>query len=145
MFHDHRAIWMIACVLSLVVGAPALPAHAETQQISVDELDRFLASGVTLIDVRRADEWRATGIVPGSRMITAYDSSGNLDPRFVGTLASSLPKDRPVALICRSGNRSAMVGQVLSERLGYQHVYNVEGGIQQWMLERRPVAACPSC
>lgn len=144
MLHAHRAMCTIACVLFLIVAAPSF-AHAETQQISVDDLDRLLVSGVTLIDVRRADEWRATGIVAGSRMITAFDSQGNLDPRFVEAITTSFPPDRPVALICRSGNRSATAAQLLSERLGYQHVFNVQGGIQQWIQERRPIAACPSC
>ena len=104
-----------------------------------------IIEGVSVIDVRRVDEWRATGIVPGSRTITAFDAEGNLDPQLAEAVVASLPRDQPVALICRSGKRSAKAAQVLAERLGYQHVYDVEGGIQEWLRERRPVTACPSC
>lgn len=132
-------------ILILLACGFAASARADTQQISVAELDDLLRQGVTVIDVRRADEWQATGIVPGSRMITAFDAEGRLDPNFPETVAASVPSDQPVVLICRSGNRSAKASRLLNEQLGFQHVYNVEGGIQEWLQERRPVTPCPSC
>jgi rhodanese-related sulfurtransferase len=134
-----------AGVLLLLTSGFIAAAHAEMQQISVAELDDLLRRGVTVIDVRRIDEWRATGIVPGSRMITAFDAEGRLDAHFSEQVAASVPSDQPVVLICRSGNRSARASRLLSEQLGFQHVYNLDGGIQAWLQQRRPVAPCPSC
>lgn len=132
-------------LFTLLLTGIGTAARAETQRVSVAELDQMMARGVTIIDVRRIDEWRATGIVPGSRTITAFDSKGELDPAFIEAVAATLPRDQPVALICRSGNRSAIAAQLLSERLGFQRIYDVDGGIQAWLRERRPVTACPSC
>jgi rhodanese-related sulfurtransferase len=142
---DFRSVNRAARVLVLLGCGFVAAAHAETQEISVTELDELLRQGVTVIDVRRTDEWRATGIVPGSRMITAFDAGGTLDPQFSERVAASVPSDQPVVLICRSGNRSGKAARLLNEQLGFQNVYNVAGGIQAWLRERRPVAPCPSC
>ncbi|MEN8214266.1 MAG: rhodanese-like domain-containing protein, partial [Pseudomonadota bacterium] len=38
--------------------------------ISNAELTQLLERETTLVDIRRPEEWKQTGIVPGSRMIT---------------------------------------------------------------------------
>ena len=144
MFNFH-CISRAAGVFILLVCGFIASAQAETQQISASQLDELLRQGATVIDVRRTDEWRATGIVPGSRMITAFDAEGRLDPNFPEKVAASVPSDQPVVLICRSGNRSAKASRLLNEQLGFQQVYNVQGGIQAWLREQRPVTPCSSC
>ena len=140
-YHITRAV----VALGLVAFAFIAAVRADVQQISVSEADELLRHGVAVIDVRRADEWRTTGIVPGSRMITAFDADGRLETDFLDKVAASVPGDQPVILICRSGNRSGKAARLLSAQIGLQNVYNVEGGIQQWLQERRPVTACPAC
>ena len=56
-----------------------------TDGVTVDELEELVADGVTVIDVREADE-RETGFIPGSR---------NIPYRLVGTADADLPADRP--------------------------------------------------
>jgi rhodanese-related sulfurtransferase len=48
-------------------------------------------------------------------------------------------KDQPVVLICRTGNRTDVLGRHLVERMGYSRVYNVRDGIVGWLSEGRPV------
>lgn len=86
---------------------------------------------LALIDLREPQELYE-GSIPGSQLVPLRDiAQGRL----------TLPKDRPLLLICAVGGRSYMVGQYFS-RNGYPEIYNLEGGISAWRqaglpLERR--------
>lgn len=74
---------------------------------------------IAVIDVRSASEFEA-GHVEGAQHI------------FLGELPERLdelpPRDQPVALICRTGDRSTVAASVL-ERAGFTNVQNVVGGM----------------
>lgn len=139
------AAWMAAVVVTVSAAATTVRADASTTTISGVELARLMDQGVTVIDVRRADEWRATGVIPGSRLITAFDADGRLNPRFADEVAAAVARDQPVALICRSGNRSGKAAALLTGQSGFSRVYNVEGGVAAWSSHGRPLTACPVC
>jgi rhodanese-related sulfurtransferase len=62
------------------------------------------------------------------------DWSVNRD--FVAQVAAlAARKDRPIVLICRSGNRSQEAGEAL-ERAGFESVFNVEHGFEGELDER---------
>lgn len=84
-----------------------------------------------LIDVREAHEWQV-GHVPKSTHIPM----GELSQRLT---TQQTDKRHPLYLICRSGNRSGIVGKELCE-LGYEEVYNVEGGIMDWAMFGYPLS-----
>jgi len=142
---SRPARWSLcAALLSAALSSVAVAGPA-VETISTEELADLLARGGTVIDVRRPDEWRSTGVVADSRLITAYDADGQLLPGFADKVAATVGKDQPVALICRSGNRSGRAATLLSTQLGYQHLYNVAGGMQSWLGEQRPVMPCGRC
>lgn len=70
------------------------------------------------VDVRKQTEWNE-GHVPGA----VHVHLGYLLDR-----ADELPRDRPLLLYCRSGNRSGM-GMSLLQAAGFGDVRNVEGGV----------------
>jgi rhodanese-related sulfurtransferase len=76
---------------------------------------------IQLVDCRELYEWVA-GKVEGARHIP-------LNAIMAGA-GSDLDKARPVAVICRSGNRSELATMMLQAR-GYE-AYNVEGGMEAW-------------
>jgi len=47
-------------------------------------------------------------------------------------------RDIPVVVHCRSGVRSAAVVHHLALQLGYENVYNLQGGIEAWSQEIDP-------
>ena len=53
-----------------------------------------------------------------------------LDDSFAAIADSTLQKDRPVAVYCRSGKRSKKAADILSER-GYQ-VFELDKGFNAW-------------
>ena len=74
-----------------------------------------------LLDVRERHEFVAIR-VPGA---TLYPTSTFL-ARF-----EELPRDRPIHVICHTGNRSAGVTAFLV-RNGWSDVLNVTGGMEAW-------------
>jgi rhodanese-related sulfurtransferase len=119
----------------------AFAARADIVDVDNAELARLTAAGVPVIDIRTAQEWQETGVVPGSHLITFFDERGKADPAAWLEKARVVAKPgQPVAVICRSGNRTRAVSQFLSQQAGYGKVYNVKEGIRGWTRENRPVA-----
>lgn len=105
---------------------------AELRHIDVSE--DIVKSGMKIIDIRTAPEWKETGIVENSIPITFFDEQGRYDaPAFVAELNKHVKKDREFALICRTGNRTVAVSEFLSKQ-GYK-VVNLKGGIKRLMSQ----------
>lgn len=95
------------------------------KQMSATELQALLQTGVKplLIDVREPHEL-VNGVIEGAVPIPMNDIPGRLEE-----FASY--KDQSVVLICRSGKRSAQVGQFM-EHVGFTDVINLDGGMNDW-------------
>ena len=120
--------------LAALAGLLALsPVAAET--IGVDEaaLRELLGEGVPVVDIRRPEEWRQTGVIEGSHLLTFFDAEGRYDAAaWKAALDGLVDADEPVALICRTGRRTSLVAEWLGGRAGHATVYDVEGGITAW-------------
>ena len=81
-----------------------------------------------LLDVRRGGEWKS-GHLAGAMHIYV----GNLEQRII-----EVPKDKPVAVYCESGNRSGLAASILL-RAGYPKVYSVPGSIAAWKAAGFPI------
>lgn len=103
------------------------------------QLKTLLEQDVSIIDIRRPDEWRQTGIIENSKLLTFVDANGKVNPEFLSRFTSTVAKDDPVILICRTGNRTSHLARHLVEEMGYTNVYNVRNGIMQWIGEKQPV------
>ena len=101
--------------------------------------------GVKIVDVRRPDEWRTTGVIPGSALLTAFDANGRFNPDFPAAFEALVNRDESVVLICQSGGRSIALARALSEQAGYTRIYNVAGGIAGWMEGGNPTVPCSQC
>ncbi|MCL2830742.1 MAG: rhodanese-like domain-containing protein [Betaproteobacteria bacterium] len=128
-----------SCVVFLVAAVCAsLPLKAEVIDVNTSELAHLSADGVTIVDVRRVEEWRQTGVISGSKRLTYSDAQGKVDPEWVKKMKAIAPPDRPVALICRTGGRTTAAAKLLDEA-GYKKVYNARGGIHAWIDAGLPV------
>lgn len=94
--------------------------------VDVREAARAAESGeVLLLDVREDDEWAA-----GRAPVAVHVPMSALRQ-------DTVPRDRPVHVLCRVGGRSAAVASAL-EQLGYD-VANVAGGMLAWSAAGLPV------
>jgi rhodanese-related sulfurtransferase len=109
------------------------------KNVSNNELKSLLASGTKIIDIRRPDEWKKTGVVKGSQLLTFFDTRGRVNPSFKDKFEKLVNKDDKVILICRTGNRTGVVSRYLAEREGFTGVINVQKGITHWIKEGNPV------
>ena len=131
-------------VFCAMLVAGAVPLHADVTQVDSAGLERLRAEGVPVIDVRRAEEWRETGVIEGSHLLTFYDAEGRYDlERWLPALGRIAEAGQPVAFICRSGKRSGRVARLLDERFGYSRVYTAQGGILGWIGEGRSTVEHP--
>ena len=117
-------------LLALALGGCAKPPYTNVDN---SELKTLLAQGVPVYDVRRAEEWRATGVVEGSHTLTYVDKSGRPNPEFLPRFTAVVAKNDPVVLICRTGSRTDKLARELMEKHGYTRVYNVRDGITRWI------------
>ena len=105
-------------------------------EIDNAQLNFLLEQKVTIVDIRRPEEWAMTGIVAGSLLLTFYDDQGNCDLQsWLSTLQPLAPPDKPLILICRTGYRTGLIGELLLEQSSYQHLYNVTDGILGWIAK----------
>ena len=133
---------MLHRLFAFLLAVFALAGCGEPPYTNVDNagLKSLIEQGVPVYDVRRPEEWRQTGVVAGSRTLTFVDASGRLNPDFMPRFSADVAKDQPVAVICRTGNRTDALARELVERMGYTKVYNVRDGIAGWIGAGNPVS-----
>jgi len=92
---------------------------ARIEAIDLEELARRIGSGEgpQVLDVRNAGEYES-GHIPGSLHIPYGELLGRLD---------EVPRDRPVATICKAGKRSGLAASIL-QREGFEGVMHVSRG-----------------
>jgi len=95
-------------------------------EIDVDELERQIADGAPVFDVREDDEW-AHAHIAGATLVP------------LGTVSEAIsmfPTDRPAYIICAKGGRSARAAEFLRGQ-GIDAV-NVAGGFGAWVDNGKP-------
>lgn len=98
-------------------------SRASFTQINVDEYRESFKSRKDhhLIDVREPSEFKG-GHLPGALNIPLGQIAARTD---------EIPQDKPVVLVCATGNRSGMAARTLT-KAGYENVYNLQGGTMTW-------------
>lgn len=114
----------------------ALPNYTDIDNAQLKEM---MARGVPVIDLRREEEWKKTGIIEGSHMVTAFDSKGRYQQSFLDGIQKVAGTDDEVILICRTGNRTAAMSRALADQVGYKKVFNVTKGITRWIKDGNPI------
>lgn len=129
--------WLLAAaVVAVAAGLLLVRGTASAESLTTIDVaalhvamnDATENDEVTLVDVREPYEY-AEGHVPGALSMPLGQ---------VVALAADLPKDRPLYVICRSGNRSLQAAEALVEA-GFHDVRNVGGGMISWQAAGYPV------
>jgi rhodanese-related sulfurtransferase len=96
------------------------------QEVDATDADAGREHNV-LLDVRNADEWEA-GHAPSAKWVPL---------RELETVRFSLPINRRIVCVCRSGSRSARAAAQLIQ-MGFDAV-NMTGGMRAWVAQGLPV------
>lgn len=116
----------------LTGGNVAAPAAAAASvditnlplEVSIDDAYALREEGAFILDVRTVQEWEVDGHIPDATLIVLDDLPARID---------EVPRDEPVVIICRSGNRSAVARDILRDA-GFTNVTSVAGGMNQWKV-----------
>ena len=98
------------------------------ERITVPEL-HGRAGDVQILDVREQDEWDA-GHIPDSVHVPYHDIHG---------LPEGIDPERPVAVICSSGQRAAPAASLLRRHGASEVLHVVDGGVPRWRREGWPI------
>lgn len=91
--------------------------HKTFQHVYITKLRELVEKGAFILDVREKAEWDAGHIV-GAKHVPLSELRQRMD---------EIPKDAPVYVHCRSGQRSYNACLALQHN-GYDKVYNISGG-----------------
>lgn len=83
----------------------------------------------TLLDVRTREEFRM-GHLPGAI---------NIPLDQLARRSKELPADKPVVVVCATGNRSVSGSRIIAMAARYPKVYNLQGGTMAWARGGFPI------
>ncbi len=141
------AVFFYAWLGLVLLGAPTAAQDVVSARAA---LERQRSAAVTIVDIRRPDEWRKTGVPAGAARATIRSPLGNRG--FLDRIAEITGGDRskPIALICAAGVRSRHAAKLLREE-GYTRVSDIHEGMfgsgsgPGWLDRGLPTEACPNC
>lgn len=122
--------------ITLIMGFSFFGLFGQTSKfktVDVNEFEKFISdTTVTILDVRTPAEY-AEGHIPGTHF-----NIDVLEDSYTKVATETLPKDKPVALYCRSGNRSKNAASILAEK-GYE-VVELGSGFRGWVAAGKKTA-----
>ena len=123
-------------ILTLIMGFSLFGLFGQTNDFKIVDANEFAKyiqdKKVTVLDVRTPAE-HAEGYIPGTDF-----NIDVLEDSYTKIATEKLPKDKPVALYCRSGNRSKKAARILVDK-GYE-VVELGTGFRGWVAAGEKVA-----
>ena len=122
-------------IFTLIMGFSFFGLFGQTNDFKIVDANEFAKyiqdKNVTVLDVRTPAE-HAEGYIPGTDF-----NIDVLDDSYTKVATEKLPKDKPVALYCRSGNRSKKAAKILADK-GYE-VVELGTGFRGWVAAGKKV------
>ena len=137
-------------LIAMLLVLPLVPGMSRAEP-DLSAPDAFAAASegkLRLVDIRTPQEWRQTGVAPGAGRVDFYRGPEVLLNSVLQMVGGN--KDAPIALICRTGNRTTTAQKFLQAQ-GFTRVYNVSEGMAGsaagpgWLKRSLPVEACAQC
>jgi len=120
---------LIAVVITWLLWKRLIaPKLSGVKSMTISDYHTLRNEEHTLLDVRSTGEWQS-----GHPSNAVHIELGEISKRM-----HELPKDKPLIVICASGNRSAMAATKLANA-GFEPVYNFSGGMSSWKSSGLPV------
>jgi rhodanese-related sulfurtransferase len=139
--------------LAVLMMLASFSASAQSLKISADDaLKRAQKGDITIVDIRLPVEWKKTGMPETAVGISLQDEKFKPRADFVDDLLDLVDGDRnrPIALICASGARSAYAEKLLAAN-GFTNLHDITEGMlggpngQGWTKRNLPTSPCTRC
>ena len=107
---------------------------AEVIDINNRELSDLIKKTINIIDVRTQKEWKSTGIIKGSFLMTLL----NKNKKFVfedwyKMFNNKFGRNKSIIFVCASGVRSNYISNLVKKKDPDLIVYNLKKGINNWI------------
>ena len=123
-------IKLIVCLLTVKF------AFADVVDVNNEQILELSKTNIPIVDVRSSSEWDQTGVIPTSILLTFFDKEGNYDlDKWYEKLLLEIEEGEPIILICRSGNRSRIIAEMMDKEFD-NIIYNAKRGITSWIDEK---------
>ena len=124
-----KIFMIISAVLCNLLGCTAQQQNFES--LDAEAFEKVISdTSVVRLDVRSIDEYSSGHIAKAINIDVMKDD-------FTTKATSLLPKDKTIALYCRSGRRSKKAAGILVEN-GYK-VIELNSGISGWINARKEI------
>jgi rhodanese-related sulfurtransferase len=122
----------------LILSLFFVTLFADLKEVDNTQLTEMKNKGIVVIDIRTLGEWKQYGIIQNAKPITFFDEKGNYDVTKWLSEFSKYVKDKnqPFVIYCAHANRTKMLGNFLNKQLGYENVYELEGGINYGWIDK---------
>jgi rhodanese-related sulfurtransferase len=100
------------------------------------DLDREIAAGALVVDIRPVDQRQRDGDLPGAVVIDRNVLEWRLDPQSPHHIAGVSDYDRRIVVVCNEGYASSLAAATLVQ-LGLHRATDVDGGFQAWRAVAR--------
>ena len=134
----------IFAVLIFLVTALPVAAVEPLKMTAKEAHEKALAGEIVLLDIRRPKEWLKTGVGEGAVPLTMHQPGWDLLAALEEQVGGDT--DKPVALICATGGRSAWL-QIQLTSVGYTQIIDVSEGMlgrpdagSGWIKQGLPVS-----
>ena len=111
---------------------------ADVVNIDNEQIKELSKINIPIVDIRRSSEWKQTGVVPKSILLTFFDKNGkyNFD-EWYANLRLKINEEKPLILICRTGRRTKIIAEMMDKKLD-KVIYNAQDGITSWIDAKLP-------
>jgi len=122
--------FLLLTLFSSFISAEELINLSSDQLIALQKNQNAL-----VIDIRTEKEWAATGTIPNSHKLQFFSANGKYDTeKWLSDLENlKSSAEQPIILVCRSGSRSGMVGNMLSKQKNMKNIFHLSNGIMPWI------------
>ena len=125
------AVAIVIFLIASMGGEQSSNAGTLPASVSVDEAHQMYTDGTFVLDVRTPEEWNEFH-VPNTTLIPLDELTARVN---------ELPKDQPILVVCRSGNRS-QTGRDILLQAGFNAI-SMDGGLNAWRESGYPVVSGP--
>ena len=108
--------------------------NAEVINIDNRELSNLIEKEIKVVDVRTQNEWKSTGIIKGSFLISLLDKNKKfIFDDWYKMFKIKFGKNKSIIFICASGIRSNYISHLVKKKNPDLNVYNLKKGINNWI------------
>ncbi|MBA3652897.1 MAG: rhodanese-like domain-containing protein [Actinobacteria bacterium] len=123
--------------MTKTAGEMVTEARARIENLAPDQVEKEMAAGTALVDVRDTPELEANGRIPGAVHVPRGMLEFRADPTSPYHQEPFDP-DKRIIVHCASGGRSALAAATLRD-MGYSNVAHLDGGMNAWKEAGKPV------